>query len=41
MELGHQVKKIGQIFKLPYLRQFLSWNVDQKLKMQECSWLSG
>ena len=29
MELGHQVKKIGQIFKLPQLRQFLSYKFDQ------------
>ena len=26
-------KKIGQILKLPLIRQFLSYNVDQKLKM--------
>ena len=29
MELGHQVKKIGQIFKPPQLRQFLSYKFDQ------------
>ena len=31
MELGHQVKKqkIGQIFKSPQLRQFLSYKFDQ------------
>ena len=29
---GH---KIGQIFKLIYLRQYLSYSVDQKLKMSE------
>ena len=27
---GH---KLGQILKLPYLRQFSSYSVDQKLKM--------
>ena len=27
--------KIGQILKLLYLRQYLSYNVDQKLKMSE------
>ena len=27
--------KIGQILKLMYLRQYLSWSVDQKLKMSE------
>ena len=29
---GH---KVGQIFKLIYLRQYLGYNVDQKLKMSE------
>ena len=29
---GH---KVGQIFKLIYLRQYLSYSVDQKLKMSE------
>ena len=29
---GH---KIGQILKLIYLRQYLNYNVDQKLKMSE------
>ena len=29
MELGHQAKKIGQIFKFPQLRQFLSYKFDQ------------
>ena len=29
---GH---KIGQIFKLIYLRQYLNYSVDQKLKMSE------
>ena len=29
---GH---KIGQIFKLLYLRQYISYSVDQKLKMSE------
>ena len=29
---GH---KIGQIFKLIYLRQFFCYSVDQKLKMSE------
>ena len=29
---GH---KIGQILKLLYLRQYLSWSVDQKVKMSE------
>ena len=29
---GH---KIGQIFKLIYLRQYLSYNIDQKPKMSE------
>ena len=29
---GH---KIGQILKIIYLRQYLSWSVDQKLKMSE------
>ena len=29
---GH---KIGQVFKLIYLRQYLSYRVDQKLKMSE------
>ena len=29
---GH---KIGHIFKLTYLRQYLSYSVDQKLKMSE------
>ena len=29
---GH---KIGQILKLIYLRQYLSYSVDQKLKMSE------
>ena len=28
-------KKIGQIFKLIYLRQYFSQSVDQKLKMSE------
>ena len=27
--------KVGQIFKLIYLRQYLSYSVDQKLKMSE------
>ena len=27
--------KIGQILKLIYLRQYLSYSVDQKLKMSE------
>ena len=27
--------KIGQILKLVYLRQYLSYSVDQKLKMSE------
>ena len=31
---GH---KIGQILKLIYLRQYLSYSVDQKLKMSEIS----
>ena len=30
MSPGH---KIGQILKLIYLRQYLSYSVDQKLKM--------
>ena len=29
---GH---KVGQILKLIYLRQYLSWSVDQKLKMSD------
>ena len=29
MELGHQVNKIGQIFKSPQLRQFFSYKFDQ------------
>ena len=29
---GH---KVGQILKLIYLRQYLSYSVDQKLKMSE------
>ena len=29
---GH---KIGQIFKLIYFRQYLSYSIDQKLKMSE------
>ena len=29
---GH---KIGQILKLTYLRQYLNYSVDQKLKMSE------
>ena len=29
---GH---KIGQILKIIYLRQYLSYSVDQKLKMSE------
>ena len=29
---GH---KVGQIFKLIYLRQYLGYSVDQKLKMSE------
>ena len=29
---GH---KIGQIFKVIYLRQYLSYSIDQKLKMSE------
>ena len=29
---GH---KVGQILKVIYLRQGLSWSVDQKLKMSE------
>ena len=32
MSPGH---KIGEIFKLIYLRQYLSYSVDQKLKMSE------
>ena len=28
-------QKIGQILKLIYLRQYLSYSVDQKLKMSE------
>ena len=32
MSPGH---KIGQILKLIYLRQYLSYSVDQKLKMSE------
>ena len=31
----HQVKKIGQILKLIYLHQYLSYSVDQKLKTSE------
>ena len=27
--------KVGQILKLLFLRQYLSWSVDQKLKMLE------
>ena len=27
--------KIAHILKLPYLRQYLSYGVDQKLKMSE------
>ena len=34
---GH---KIGQILKLTYLRQNLSYSVYQKLKCRKCSWLS-
>ena len=30
-----QDHKVGQILKLIYLRQYLSYNVDQKLKMSE------
>ena len=30
-----QDHKVGQIFKLIYLRQYLSYSVDQKLKMSE------
>ena len=26
---------VGQIFQLIYLRQFLSWSVDQKFKMSD------
>ena len=29
---GH---KVGQILKLIYLRQYLSWSVDQKFKMSD------
>ena len=29
---GH---KVGQILKLIYIRQYLSWSIDQKLKMSE------
>ena len=29
------VKKIGHILKLIYLRQYLNYSVDQKLKMSE------
>ena len=29
---GH---KVGQIFKLIYLHQYLSWSVDQRLKMSD------
>ena len=29
---GH---KVGQILKVIYLRQYLSWRIDQKLKMSE------
>ena len=29
---GH---KISQILKLLYLRQYMSWSIDQKLKMSE------
>ena len=32
MSPGH---KMGQILKLLYLRQYLSYSVDQKLKMSE------
>ena len=32
MSQGH---KVGQILKLIYLRQYLSYSVDQKLKMSE------
>ena len=32
MSPGH---KIGQILKLKYLRQYLNYSVDQKLKMLE------
>ena len=34
---GH---KIGQILKLIYLRQYLSYSVDQSSKCRNCSWLS-
>ena len=30
-----QDQKVGQILKLIYLRQYLSYNVDQKLKMSD------
>ena len=30
-----QDHKVGQVFKLIYFRQYLSYNVDQKLKMSE------
>ena len=30
-----QDHKVGQILKLIYLRQYLSYSVDQKLKMSE------
>ena len=30
-----QNHKVGQILKLTYLRQYLSYSVDQKLKMSE------
>ena len=30
-----QDHKVGQIFKLIYLRQYLNYSVDQKLKMSE------
>ena len=33
-----QDHKVGQIFKLIYLRQYLSYNVDQKLKMWPQIW---
>ena len=30
-----QDHKVGQILKLTYLRQYLSYSIDQKLKMSE------
>ena len=33
--MASQDHKVGQILKLIYLRQYLSYSVDQKLKMSE------